>query len=99
MQGLIAGLALVLAGAGLVWLAWVGSQRRLPADRWGGHDAHQAAASPLGVGGGAVATCGVGVMAVGLDVVGTVLVAVALVALSATVVVAAVAARRAAHNP
>ena len=99
MGGLIVGAVLVLAGAGLIWLAWLGSQQRLSANRWAGHEAHQAAAGALGVGGGAVATCGVGVMAVGLDVVGAVLVAVALVALSATVVVATVAGRRAARNP
>ena len=52
MAGLIAGAVLVLVGAGSVWLAWLGSQRRLSANRWGGHEAHQAAAGPLGVGGG-----------------------------------------------
>lgn len=98
MRGLIVGLALVLAGAGLVWLAWLGSQRRLSANRWGGHDAHQAAAGPLGVGGGAVATCGVGVMAVGLDVVGTVLAAVALVALTTSIGLAVVVGHRAGRS-
>jgi hypothetical protein len=96
VQGLIVGAALALVGAGMVWLAWLASQRRLSPTRWGGHQAHQAAAGPLGVGGGTVATCGVGVLAVGLDVVGTVLVVAALVASVTSVVTATIAARRAA---
>ena len=30
MEGLLVGLGLVLVGAGTVWLAWLGSHRKLP---------------------------------------------------------------------
>ena len=84
------GLALTLAGGLLLWLAWVGSQRPPT------HEAAcQAAAAPLGVGGGAVAICGVAVVFTGLDAIGAGLVVAALVALAVSVVTATVAALRA----
>ncbi|MEI2696908.1 MAG: hypothetical protein V9E94_00710 [Microthrixaceae bacterium] len=81
---------LILAGAALLWQAWVGSQR--PVSH---RAARRAAAGPLGVGGGVVLTCGVAVAFTGMDAIGVGLVVVALVALAASLAVAAVAARRA----
>lgn len=93
MAGLLAGLGLVLVGAGLLWLAWRGSQHHLRPE-----GAFEAAAGPLGLGGGVIATCGVGVLAVGLDVIGVTLSVIALVALVVSTVVAAVVGRRAARD-
>lgn len=69
MVDLLVGLALVLLGAGTVWVSWAGSQRRL--GRRGVH-----AAGPLGVGGGAACACGLGVVFGGLDAIGLGLVAI-----------------------
>ncbi len=84
------GLALTLAGGTFLWLAWVGSQR--PAAR---RAARQAAAGPLGVGGGVAATCGVAVVFTGVDAIGVALVVAALAALAVSAVVAMIAALRA----
>jgi hypothetical protein len=109
--GVIVGLALVVAGALTVWLAWLGSQRKLPPngvagirlpatrrsdDAW--YAAHQAAAGPLGVGGGATAACGLGVLFAGLDTIGWVLVIIALAALTTAIGLATTVALRAANE-
>lgn len=87
MAGLLAGAALALVGAALVATAWLGSQHRLRPT-----GAFEAAAGPLGVGGGVVATCAVGVLASGLDTIGVALVVIALAALVVSVGVAGIAA-------
>lgn len=111
MEGVLVGLVLTIGGALTVWVAWLGSQRklrpngvvgiRLPATRrsesaW--YAAHQAAAGPLGVAGGASAACGVGVVFTGLDVIGWVLVIVGLAALTTGVGLATAVALRAANG-
>ena len=111
MEGVILGLTLSIAGALTVWVSWLGSQRklapngvvglRLPATRrsdaaW--YAAHQAAAGPLGVAGGAAVACGVGVLFTGLDVIGWVLAVIGLAALTTGVGVATAAALRAANQ-
>lgn len=111
MDGVLLGLVLTAGGALTVWVSWLGSQRklrpnalvgvRLPATRrsdaaW--YAAHQAAAGPLGVAGGATAACGVGVLFTGLDLIGWVLVIVALAALTTGVGVATAVALRAANQ-
>lgn len=111
MVGLVVGSALVLVGAATVWVAWQGSQRRLAPDARIGlrvpgtrrsdeawYAAHQAAAGPLGVGGGVTVACGLGVVFTGLDVIGWVLVLVALVALTTGSGLAVVVAMRAADG-
>lgn len=111
MSGLIAGAALVLAGSALTWIAWLGSQRRLapnavagirlPAtrrsdDAW--YAAHEAAAGPLGVGGGVTCACGLAAMFSGeLDVIGLVLVVIGLAALTTATGIATVVGLRAAN--
>jgi hypothetical protein len=111
VSGLLAGAALVLAGAALVWIAWLGSQRRLapnavvgirlPAtrrsdDAW--YAAHEAAAGPFGVGGGVVCACGLATMFSGeLDVIALVLVIIGLAALTTATAVATVVGLRAAN--
>lgn len=83
---------LLVAGALLVWLSWIASQRRLPPNRWAGirlrsttasdeawYVAHEAAAGWLGVAGGVSALGGVAVGVLGLDSLpGTIAAAVAL---------------------
>ena len=111
MDGLLVGASLVVAGAVTVWLAWAGSQRtlapngvvgiRLPATRrsdeaW--YAAHQAAAGPLGVGGGVCVACGLAVLFTGLDVIGWSLVVVALAALTTAIGLATALALRAANQ-
>ncbi len=104
------GVVLTLAGASLLWISWLGSQRRLPPNRWAGirvastmrsddawYSAHQASAAALGVGGGIVCFCGVGVIFGGTDVISAGLVVVALVALAVSLTVGTVAALRAAR--
>lgn len=104
------GVVLTLAGAAFLWIAWSGSQQRLAPNRWAGirvaatmrsdeawYSAHQAAAGPLGVGGGVAAACGIGVVFTGMDVIGEALLVVALVAMTSSLVVATVAALRAAR--
>ncbi len=109
MDSLTVGIAVMLGGAGLLWVSWAGSQRslrpnaligiRLPAtrrsdDAW--YATHRAAAGPFGVGGGITAVCGVGVLFTGFDVIGQVLTLVALAAtLTATGVGTAVGIRAA----
>jgi uncharacterized membrane protein len=111
VDGILVGLALTVAGALTVWLSWLGSQRRLPPNGVAGirlpatrrsdeawYAAHQAAAGPLGVGGGATAACGVGVLFTGLDVVGWALVVIALAALTTAIGLATAVALRAANE-
>lgn len=111
MEGLLVGLGLVLVGAVTVWLAWLGSQCKLPPNAVAGirvpatrrsdaawYAAHQAAAGPLGVGGGATVACGLGVLFTGLDVIGWVLVIIALAALTTAVGLATTVALRAAND-
>ena len=102
-------LAAMLLGGLEVWLCWVGSQRRLrPRHPLGiplasvrrsdaaWYAAHEAAAGPLGVGGGVAAVCGMAILVNGLDVIGVGLAVVAAVALVAGAVAAAVVGSRAA---
>ncbi len=111
MDGILIGLALVVAGALTAWLAWLGSQRRLPPNGVAGirlpatrrsdeawYAAHQAAAGPLGVGGGATVACGLGVVFTGLDTIGWALVIIALAALTTAVGLATTVALRAANE-
>lgn len=100
--GLLAGLALLVAGGVAMWVAWEGSQGRLrPGHPLGvrarstlaGDDAwragHRAAAAPLGVGAGVVAGAGLAVLAVGTgDVIGWVVVGVGVLALVTAVALA-----------
>jgi hypothetical protein len=94
VDALLIGAALMCGGAALLWVAWRGSQRRLPPSslvgvrlrsttgdeqRW--YAAHEAAAGPLGLGGAVGAMFGFGVVVTGLDTVGLVLASVALAAL------------------
>lgn len=110
MDGLVVGMLLVAAGAATVWLAWLGSQRKLPPNNVAGirlpatrrspeawYAAHQAAAGPLGVGGGLTAACGLGVLFAGLDAIGWVLVIVALAALTTAIGLATTVGIRAAN--
>ncbi|MHB1139339.1 MAG: SdpI family protein [Microthrixaceae bacterium] len=96
MPQLLVGLALLLFGAGELWLCWLGSQRRLPPNGVVGirvpvtrrsdaawYAAHEAAAGPLGVGGGVGAFCGLGVLVTGVDSIGLAVAAVGAVALLA----------------
>lgn len=82
---MIAGLALIVSGLALVWLAWVGSQRKLKPNFWVGirtratrssdaawYSAHETAAGPLGLSGGIAALLGVGVLTSGFDTFGMV---------------------------
>ena len=109
MDGVLVGFALVLAGAAGLWVAWIGSQRRLPPNSWIGvrlpqtrrsdaawYAAHEASAGPLGLGGGVAAFCGLGVLVTGLDTVGLAVAAIGVVGLLAGTSVATVAAVRAA---
>lgn len=103
-SGVLVGALLILSGAALTWVSWLGSQRRLPRNSWVGLRvpstmaddeawavAHESAAGPLGVAGGVCMLGGLGVVTVGLDhVVG---VSVLAVSGTATVVLALVAAR------
>jgi hypothetical protein len=111
VAGILVGLALTAAGALTVWLSWLGSQRRLAPGGWVGfrlpatrrsdeawYAAHEAAAGPLGVGGGACAACGVGVLFTGLDVVGWALVVIALAGLTTAVGLSTAVALRAADQ-
>ncbi len=111
MDGILVGLVLVVAGAVTTWLAWLGSQRRLPPNAVAGirlpatrrsdeawYAAHQAAAGPLGVGGGATVACGLGVLFTGLDSIGWGLVIVGLAALTTSVGLATAVALRAAND-
>lgn len=106
----IVGLILLLVGVALLAVCWRGSQGRL--DRAGGVgirtgatrssdeawlEAHRAAASPLGLGGGVAICASFGVLAAGLDLVGVVLVVIGVVGSLAAVVVAFVAGHRAAR--
>jgi hypothetical protein len=110
MEGLLLGLLFVLAGAAELWLAWLGSQRRLapgsfvgvrlPATRrsdaaW--YAAQEATAGPYGVGGGVGAVCGLALCTTGLDTIGVVVAAVAAVALLSGASGATVMALRAAR--
>jgi len=111
VDALLVGLALVAGGAALVWVSWAGSQGslrpngivglHLPATRrsdaaW--YAGHQAAAGPLGVGGGVLLACGAGVVFTGFDVIGQGLALVALAAALTAIALATVAALRAARN-
>jgi len=111
VDALLIGAALVLGGAMLLWVAWRGSQRRLSpsslvgvrlpsttSDDRSWYEAQQAAAGPLGLGGGVAAMLGLGVVATGLDTVGTVLAVVGLLALVSGVVVGCAAGARAARR-
>lgn len=112
VDGVLVGLLLILVGTALCWTAWLGSQQRLPRNRWVGirlrstlRDddswvaAHEEAAGPLGIAGGIAATGGVGVLAVGLgDVLGTILVSVTAVGVGVFVVCAAWMGARAASR-
>lgn len=111
MSGLAVGALLLVAGGVTLWLAWAGSQRKLPPNSVAGirlpatrrspeawYAAHQAAAGPLGVGGGATAACGLGVLFTGLDVIGWVLVVVGLAALTTSVGLATTVGLRAANE-
>jgi hypothetical protein len=101
----------VVAGAALIWIAWVGSQRRLapdavvgirlPAvrrsdDAW--YAAHEAAAGAFGVGGGVACACGLATMTSGeLDLIGMVFVIIGLAALTTATAVATAMGLRAAN--
>jgi hypothetical protein len=111
VDGILIGLALVVAGALTAWLAWLGSQRRLPPNGVAGirlpatrrsdeawYAAHEAAAGPLGVGGGATVACGLGVVFTGLDMIGWALVVIALAALTTAIGLATTVALRAAND-
>lgn len=80
MNTAIVSILLLAAGAATVWLAWLGSQRRLPRNRWAGIRlpstmasddawcaAHEASAGPLGVSGGIMVLGGLAVAVSGLD--------------------------------
>jgi hypothetical protein len=108
MGGVIVGLALILAGAGELWLCWRGSQHRLAPGSWVGlplrsarrddeawYVAHEAAAGPFGLCGGIAAVCGLGVLVNGLDVIGIVVAAVGAVTLVIGLAAAVAVARRA----
>jgi hypothetical protein len=111
VSGLLVGAALVLAGAALIWIAWLGSQRRLAPNAFAGirlpaarrsddawYAAHEAAAGPFGVGGGVVCACGLATMFSGeLDVIGVVLVIIGLAALTSATALATVVGLRAAN--
>jgi hypothetical protein len=111
MDALLIGAALMLGGAALLWVAWRGSQRRLPPNslvgvrlpsttgderRW--YAAQEAAAGPLGLGGGVAATFGLGVAVTGMDTVGTVLMVVSMVALVAGAAAGCIAGARSARR-
>lgn len=109
MEGLIVGLALVSAGLSELWLAWIGSQRRLRPNSWVGirlpqtrrsdqawYAAHEAAAGAFGLGGAVGAICGIGVFVNGLDVIGAAVTMLGVVGLLASTSFATVAALRAA---
>lgn len=112
-EGVLVGLLLTVSGAGLCWIAWLGSQRRLPRNYWVGIRlpstmaddeswalAHEEAAGALGIAGGIAATGGVGVLAVGLDdVVGTIVAGITMVGLLVSIVISAVLGSRAARSP
>ena len=111
MDGVVVGLALVVAGGAELWIAWIGSQRRLRPNSWVGirlpqtrrsdaawYAAHEAAAGAFGLGGGVAAVCGIGVFANGLDAIGVAVAALGLVALLAGTSVATVVAVRAASS-
>lgn len=109
--GLIVGALLVVSGAALLWVSWLGSQRRLRPNAFVGirlpvtrrdepswYAAHEAAAGPLGVAGGVTAAGGLALLATGLeDTVGVVVALVTAAGALAGVLVAARAAVRAAH--
>lgn len=111
MDTAIVSTLLLVAGAALVWLAWLGSQRRLPRNRWAGirlpstmasdeawRAAHEASAGPLGVSGGIMLLGGLAVAVSGLDnPVGRVAVALTLVGSFAALVAATRAAVAAAR--
>ncbi len=109
MTGVAAGLGLIIAGAALLGLAWVGSQRKLKRTRWAGirtrttmandeawYRAHEEAAGPLGLSGGLVALLGAGVLATGFDVFGLVATVIAGVVFFVGLGYSAVVANRAA---
>ncbi len=111
MAALLIGAALMLGGSALLWVAWRGSQHRLPPNspvgvrlpsttgddrRW--HATQEAAAGPLGLGGGVAAMFGLGVAATGLDTVGTVMVILGVIALVAGVTTGYVAGSRSARR-
>ena len=102
-EGAAVGGVLILGGAALLWIAWLGSQRRLPRNRVAGIRtratlrsdaawiaAHETAAAPLGLGGALTALAGLAVLVSGLDdVIGVAaLVFAATVALSSVLVAA-----------
>lgn len=104
----VVAIAFLAVGAALSWVAWVGSQRRLAPGGLVGlpmstvrssesdwYAAHEAAAGPLGLGGGVALTCGVGVVVVGTDLVGWAIAAIGALLVLSCVVVAVVGARRA----
>lgn len=111
VDGVVVGGVLVLAGAALLWVAWRGSQRELRRNRFVGirvrstmrsdaawYSAHEAAAGPLGVGGGIACAGGIGVLATGVDdVIGVAVVTATLVGVLASIVLGTRAALRAAH--
>lgn len=79
-MSVLVGAAMMAGGAGMVWLSWLMSQRRLAPGSWWGirtartrnsdedwYTAHQEAASGLGVAGGIVILGGLAVIVVGLD--------------------------------
>lgn len=108
-MGILAGVVLLLAGLGTLWLSWLGSQRRLPPNGAAGirtswsraseaawYTTHEAAAGPLGVGGATAALAGLAVVVLG----GTTTLAVVIAGLGVGgllggVVVGTVTARRA----
>jgi hypothetical protein len=102
-EGALVGLLLVACGGALLWTAWSGSQRRLRRnwfigirtratlrsdEAWAA--AHEAAAGPLGVGGGFTALGGLAVLVSGVDdVIGVVAVTAATAAAVLSVLVGA----------
>lgn len=90
MNGVAAGIGLIIAGLALLGLAWVGSQRKLKRNHLAGirtpstlssdeawYAAHESAAGSLGLTGGLVALIGVGVLTSGFDTFGKVATGVA----------------------
>ncbi len=111
MEGLLVGAALLLGGAALVWISWAGSQRALRPNGWVGlrlpstrrsddawYAAHQAAAGPLGVGGGVLLAGGAGVLFTGFDLIGQVLALVSLAAALTAIGLGVAVALRAARD-
>jgi hypothetical protein len=105
--GLLVGGAIALTGVWFVWLAWQGSRgaisqpgvtRRRSPDGSGWAKACEAAAGPIGVGGGVAAAGGLAVMATGLDTVGWIVSIGAIAAVGIAAVAGVVVGARAARG-